>query len=198
MNALNRPVVSTITSLRGYSKIPAPGIHPLCENRHPLPSLFSLSPLLAIIPWEDPLLQTFCKHPWSRQHITNVFHLRTPQLMLKGADTEPPLLCLMNTDMNTALRMSARNHGALCYHPVFTSSSKSIFYIQNMANSGLLQRFALLYLCFQYLQTKVPKPKCPNRCSLRAAAAFTCPQSSEPSSALSCPLKDASASTVSL
>lgn len=104
----------------------------------------------------------------------------------------------MNTDMNAALSMSARNHGALCYYLVFTSSSKSVFYIQNMANSGLLWRFTLLYFCFQYLQTKVPKQKCPNRCLLRAAAALTCPQNSEPISALSCSLKDASAFMVSL
>lgn len=94
--------------------------------------------------------------------------------------------------MNTALSTSARNHGALCYHLVFTSSSKSVFYIQNMANSGLLWCFTLLYFSFQYLQTKVP-----NRCLLRAAAAFTCPQNSEPISDLSCPLKDASAFMVS-
>lgn len=59
--------------------------------------------------------------------------------------------------MNTTLSMSARNHGALFYHLVFTFSSKSVFYIQNMTNSGLLWHFTLLYFSFQYLQTKVPK-----------------------------------------
>lgn len=63
----------------------------------------------------------------------------------------------MNTGMNVALSTSARNHGALCYHLVFTSSSKSVFYIQNMTNSGLLRCFTFLYLYFQYLKTKVPK-----------------------------------------
>lgn len=47
---------------------------------------FALSPLLAIIPQEDPLL---CKHPMYCQRVSRVFHLSTLQLMLKGADTEP-------------------------------------------------------------------------------------------------------------
>lgn len=86
----------------------------------------------------------------------------------------------------------------LCVIIQFSLLPPSLFYVQNMANGGLLWYFTLLYLFFQHLRIKVLKPKCPNRCFLRAAAAFTCPQNSEPISAMSCPLKDTSAFMVSL